>query len=75
MTTIEIIFKPKSRIGNGMISDNSKMVADITSKENLWLNYGDQEIAEIWAKQILEQRFIEPCVLIDVKVKTSSLRG
>ena len=70
MTTIQITFKPNSRIGNGIIAANSKMVADITAKEKIWLEYGDDEIAEIWAKQILEQRFNEPCTLISAKVET-----
>jgi len=68
MTTIEITFKPNSRIGNGIIAANSKMAADITPKQKLWLEYGDQQLADIWAKQILEQRFNEPCTLIASKV-------
>ena len=68
MTTIQITYKPSSRIGNGMIAALSKMVADITPKENIWLEYGDQEIADMWAKQILAQRFNEPCVLIKSEV-------
>lgn len=68
MTTLEITYKPNSRIGNGMISANSKMVADITAKEEVWKKYGDQEIANMWAKQILAHRFKEPCTLIGAKV-------
>ncbi len=68
MTTIEITFKPNSRIGNGIIAANSKMAADITPKQELWVEYGDQQLADIWAKQILEQRFNEPCTLIASKV-------
>jgi len=68
MTTIEITFKPNSRIGNGIIATNSKMAADITPKQELWVEYGDQQLADIWAKQILEQRFNEPCTLIASKV-------
>jgi hypothetical protein len=71
MTTLKITFKPNSRIGNGMIAANSEMVADITPKENIWKEYGDQEIANIWATQILSQRFIEPCTLISAKVVTN----
>jgi hypothetical protein len=70
MTTLEITYKPNSRIGNGIISANSKMVADITPKEKIWNEYGDQEIANIWATQILAQRFSEPCTLIAAKVIT-----
>jgi hypothetical protein len=70
MTTLEITFKPNSRIGNGMIAENSKMVADITPKEKLWKDYGDQEIANTWAAQILAQRFNEPCTLLNAKVVT-----
>lgn len=70
MTTIEITYKPNSRIGNGMIAANSKMVADITPKENIWKEYGDQQIANMWANQILKQRFTEPCTLISAKVIT-----
>ena len=70
MTTLEITYKPNSRIGNGMISANSKMVADITPKEKIWNEYGDQEIANIWATQILAQRFNEPCTLLTAKVVT-----
>jgi hypothetical protein len=68
MTTIEITFKPNSRIENGIIAANSKMAADITPKQELWVEYGDQQLADIWAKQILEQRFNEPCTLIASKV-------
>ena len=68
MTTLEITYKPNSRIGTGMIAANSKMVADITPKTNIWNEYGDQEIANIWATQILAQRFSEPCTLINAKV-------
>lgn len=68
MTTLEITYKPNSRIGNGIISSNSKMVADITAKEEIWNKYGDQEIANIWAAQILAHRFNEPCTLIAAKV-------
>jgi len=71
MTTIEITFKPNSRIGNGMIAANSKMVADITPKQNIWVELGDQEIAEIWANQILAQQINEPCTLIEAKVTVS----
>ena len=70
MTTLEITYKPTSRIGNGMIVANSKMTADITPKEKIWLEYGNQEIANIWAKQILSHRFAENCILINAKVKT-----
>ena len=70
MTTLEITYKPNSRIGNGMIAAASKMVADITSKEEIWKEYGDQEIANIWANQILAQRFSEPCTLLTAKVLT-----
>jgi hypothetical protein len=68
MTTLEITFKPNSRIGNGMITANSKMVADITPKQAIWEAYGDQEIADMWANQILQQRFSEPCTLLSAKV-------
>jgi hypothetical protein len=68
MATLEITYKPNSRIGNGMIVANSKMVADITPKENIWKEYGDQEIANMWANQILSQRFNEPCTLISANV-------
>lgn len=70
MTTLEITYKPNSRIGNGMVADNSKMVVDITPKEKIWNEYGDQEIANIWATQILAQRFKEPCTLLAAKVVT-----
>jgi hypothetical protein len=69
MTTIKIIFKPNSRIGNGIIANNSVIVADITTKENLWLEYGDQDLANIWANQILKYKINEPCTLIQAKVK------
>lgn len=69
MTTLEITYKPNGRIG-GMIAANSKMVVDITPKEKIWKEYGDQEIANIWANQILAQRFNEPCTLITAKVVT-----
>jgi hypothetical protein len=68
MTTIEITYKPNSRIGNGMIAAHSKMSADITAKEQIWKDYGDQEIANMWASQILAQRFSEPCTLLNAKV-------
>jgi len=68
MTTLEITYKPNSRIGNGTIADNSKMTADITPKEATWEAYGDQEIADMWATQILAQRFSEPCTLLNAKV-------
>jgi hypothetical protein len=68
MTTLEITYKPNSRIGNGMIAATSKMVADITPKENIWKEYGDQEIANMWANQILKHRFTEPCTLISANV-------
>lgn len=68
MITLEITYKTNSRIGNGIISANSKMVADITAKEEIWKKYGDQEIADIWAKQILAHRFKEPCTLLTAKV-------
>jgi hypothetical protein len=70
MTTLEITFKPNSRIGNGMICSASKMVADISPKEKIWMEYGDQEIANMWAMQILEQRFNEPCTLLNANVIT-----
>mgnify|MGYP006449572743 CR=1 FL=1 len=68
MTTLEIRFKPNRRIENGMIAAISKMKADITPKEKVWRSYGDQQLADIWAKQILEQCFNEPCTLISAKV-------
>jgi hypothetical protein len=68
MTTLEITYKPNSRIGNGMIAANSKMTADITPKEKIWNEYGDEQIANIWANQILAQRFSEPCTLINARV-------
>jgi hypothetical protein len=71
MTTLEITYKPNSRIGKGTIAANSKMVADITKKETIWNQYGDQEIANIWANQILAQRFKEPCTLISAKVSNN----
>jgi hypothetical protein len=70
MTTLKITYKPNSRIGNGIIAANSIMVADITPKEKIWNEYGDQEIANIWATQILAQRFSTPCTLISAKVVT-----
>ena len=51
-----------------MIAANSVMVADITPKLNVWEAYGDQEIAEMWASQILQQRFAETCTLIQAEV-------
>ena len=71
MTTIRITYKPNSRIGNGMIAENSIMVADITAKEETWKNYGDQEIANMWANQILQHRFNEPCTLINSEVNSN----
>ncbi len=68
MLHIKITYKPSSRIGNGMIAANSVMVADITPKLNVWEAYGDQEIAEMWASQILQQRFAESCTLIQAEV-------
>ena len=68
MTTIKITFKPNSRIGNGMIAAVSKMAADITCKEKIWLEYGDEEIANMWARQILAKRFNEPCTLLSAEV-------
>ena len=70
MTKIKIIYKPQSRIGNGMISANSVMVADISNKAELWKQYGDQDLANIWANQILQHRFgyFETCVLISAEV-------
>ena len=68
MITLEITYKPNSRIGKSMISANSEMAADITPKERIWNEYGDQEIANLWASQILAHRFNEPCTLIKAKV-------
>lgn len=74
MTTIKITYKPQSRIGNGMIAENSVMVADISAKAELWAKYGDQDLANIWANQILQHRFgsFENCILIDAKVITNN---
>lgn len=68
MTILEITYKPNSRIGNGMIAAKSKMVADITPKQQMWEEYGDQQLANVWASQILAQRFSEPCTLLTAKV-------
>jgi ribosomal protein L16/L10AE len=66
---ISIEFKPTNRIGNGMISAPSKMVADITPKKEIWEKYGDSEIAEMWASQILQHRFPNTeCVVLSATV-------
>jgi hypothetical protein len=71
MTTLEITYKPNSRIGNGMIAANSKMAVQMKDElEKRWNEYGDQQIANIWATQILAQRFNEPCTLLTAKVVT-----
>jgi hypothetical protein len=65
---LEIIYKPENRIGNGMIAANSKKTVEILGqKEETFKKYGDQKIAEIWAKQILKHSFPNtPCKLINV---------
>jgi hypothetical protein len=66
---ISITYKPTSRIGNGMISAPSKMVADITPKKEIWEKYGDSEIAEMWAAQILQHRFPNTeCIVLEATV-------
>lgn len=70
MLVLKITFKPNSRIGNGTIAATSKMSADISPKREIWEKYGDQELASIWANQVLLQRFgkNEPCTVINAAV-------
>ena len=72
MLTIKITFKPNSRIGGNGIHANSEMTADITPKERIWNEYGDQEIANLWAAQILAHRFAQPCTLIKAIIEKSN---
>jgi hypothetical protein len=70
---LEVTFKPDSRIGTGIISSNSKRVFDITAKKQIWSKYGDQEIANLWAKSVLYQTIKEPCTLIEAIVYEEDL--
>ena len=64
---LSIEFKPQSRIGNGMIAATSKISVELTEqKTSLFKEYGDLDLAKVWAKQILQQRFNEDCVLLNV---------
>ena len=73
MKTIEIIFKSKCQVGNGIITQSNKLVSQIIGgAENYWNRYQDEQAKNFLAKKALEYEYgyskSKEMIIIETKI-------